>query len=48
MRTRKPNASKPVKWFNAAIADAESKRSEVEKLENERRAKLEERVARQA
>ncbi len=30
------------------IADAESKRSEVEKLENERRSKLEERVARQA
>src|SRR5271157_2436362 len=31
-----------------AIADAESKRSEVEKLESERRAKLEERVSRQA
>ena len=31
-----------------AIVDAESKRSEVEKLESERRAKLEERVTRQA
>ena len=31
-----------------AIVDVESKRSEVEKLENERRTKLEERVARQA
>ena len=31
-----------------AIAEAESNRSEVEKLENERRVKLEERVARQA
>ena len=31
-----------------AIAETESNRSEVEKLENERRAKLEERVARQA
>jgi len=46
--TAKTQRVRAEKVVQKAIADAESKRSAVEKLESERRAKLEERVTRQA